>query len=257
MSNVILELNDVSVKFGGLVALDSVNLKVQRGEILSIIGPNGAGKTTLFNIMTGIYEPTSGKVTLFNRVINKLKPYRRVELGLARTFQNTRLLKNLSVLENVLVAHQDCNKESLLGSIFAGKATEAKRAKTVQYCLEKLEIVGLADKANHLAGSLPYGEQRLLEIARALATGCKLLLLDEPAAGMNKTEKRQLIHKITQLSKQFHIDIIIIEHDIGLIMEISDRIIVLNYGRKIAEGTAEQIQRNPEVIAAYLGEEVK
>jgi len=257
MSNKIFELKDVSVKFGGLVALDGVNITVRRGEILSIIGPNGAGKTTLFNIMTGIYQPTSGTITLKDKVINKLKPYQRVELGIARTFQNTRLLKNMSVLENVLVAHQECNKESIWRSIFAGKATEQRRAATVEACMKKLEIVGLADKANHPAGSLPYGEQRLLEIARALATDCQILLLDEPAAGMNQTEKRGLISKINQLSKEQSIDIIIIEHDMGLIMEISDRIAVLNYGRKIAEGTAEEIQRNPEVIAAYLGEEVE
>lgn len=256
MDNV-LELQQISVKFGGLVALNAVDLTVRRGEILSVIGPNGAGKTTLFNIMTGIYQPSSGKVLYEKQPIHKLKPYKRVELGIARTFQNTRLLKHLTVLENVLVAHHECNKESLLAAIFSGKTAQQKRERIVEECIQKLEIVGLAAKVDQLAGSLPYGEQRLLEIARALATNCKLLLLDEPAAGMNQTEKRELMQKIKQLSKEYNIEIVLIEHDIGMIMEISDRIVVLNYGEKIAEGTPTEIQSNPQVISAYLGGEME
>lgn len=252
----ILELNKVSVKFGGLVALNNVDLTVRRGEILSIIGPNGAGKTTLFNLMTGIYQPTSGTILYKDRVINKIKPYKRVDLGIARTFQNSRLLKNLTVLENVLVAHSQCNKESLLESIFSIGTVNRKRAAIVQECVSKLEVVGLAHKLDVLAGSLPYGEQRLLEIARALATGCELLLLDEPAAGMNQAEKAELVNKIRHLSKEFKIEIVLIEHDISMIMDISDRIVVLNYGEKIAEGNADQIQNDPNVISAYLGGEV-
>lgn len=257
MMEKVLELEKVSVRFGGLVALNNIDLDVRRGEILSIIGPNGAGKTTLFNLLTGIYQPTSGKISYQNRVINKLKPYKRVKLGIARTFQNTRLIKSMTVLENVLVAHAECNGEGVFESIFSFGSASRKRDAVVQQCVEKLEVVGLAHKLDVLAGSLPYGEQRLLEIARALATGCEILLLDEPAAGMNMVEKIELVKKIRQLSQEFQIEIVLIEHDIGMIMDISDRIVVLNYGMKIAEGTPEEIQNNPEVISAYLGGEVE
>lgn len=252
-----MEFQNVSVRFGGLTALNQINLSVRRGEILSIIGPNGAGKTTLFNLMTGIYQPTSGKIMYKGRVINKLKPYRRVELGIARTFQNTRVLKTMTVLENVLVAHSECNREGVLKSIVAFGTAERKRAAVVEQCVNHLEAVGLAHKLDVLAGSLPYGEQRLLEIARALATGCELLLLDEPAAGMNLAEKEELVRKIRQIASAYRIDILLIEHDIALIMDISDRIAVLNYGEKIAEGRSEYIQNHPDVISAYLGGEVE
>ncbi|WP_219837160.1 ABC transporter ATP-binding protein [Paenibacillus sp. R14(2021)] len=249
----LLKLDKVNVKFGGLKALNDIDLSVNRGEILALIGPNGAGKSTLFNLLTGIYKPTSGTVYYKNQSINRLPPNERVKIGIARTFQNTRLIKSMTVLENLLIAHRQCNTEGVLSSIFFTRKARETRQHAVQECMELLKLVGLAHKLEELAGSLPYGEQRLLEIARALVTKCEVLLMDEPAAGMNQSEKNQLVEKIGYLSSEVNINIILIEHDIGLIMEISDRVIVLDHGYKIAEGTPEEIQNNPIVIKAYLG----
>ncbi|GGF97442.1 ABC transporter ATP-binding protein [Paenibacillus abyssi] len=256
MTTEILRLDEVTVKFGGLVAVNQVSFHMNKGEILALIGPNGAGKTTLFNLLTGIYTPTSGAVLYKQQVVNKLKPYKRVEMGIARTFQNIRLIKNLTVLENVLVAHQGCNSESVWSSIFLSKKTKENRQAVVNECMEVLKIVGLESKIDEFAGNLPYGEQRLLEIARAMATKCQLLLLDEPAAGMNSQEKKQLVDVIRSLSQKYNIEILLIEHDIRMVMSIADRIVVLDHGKKITEGIGSEVQNNPEVIKAYLGEDI-
>ena len=271
----VLELENVTMQFGGVVAVDSFSMHVDRGEIVALIGPNGAGKTTAFNVITGVYAPTNGNVKMRGKIIaqghptGKMRklyagthigeygklisntPDRITEMGVARTFQNIRLFKNMTVLENVLVAHHMRLKAGLLNSVLHLNMQEERRIR--QESLDLLDMLGLGEVANEKASSLPYGKQRYLEIARALATGPRLLLLDEPAAGMNPQETDELSDFIRDIKEKFNLTIFLIEHHMNLVMDISDRIYVLDFGKLIAEGTPQEIQDNPAVIAAYLG----
>ncbi len=257
----ILEVNNLTMQFGGIKALDSLNIRVRQGEITALIGPNGAGKTTFFNCLTGIYKPTSGKLLLTppgqdSKRLNGLKPNQVTEQGLARTFQNIRLFSDMSVLENVMIGRHCRTKARVLGAIFRDKGTRKEEKEVIVHSYTLLEKVGLAELANEFAKNLPYGAQRRLEIARALATEPALLLLDEPAAGMNPQETVELNELITAI-KNDGISILLIEHDMKLVMSLSDYIFVMDYGKKIAEGTPHQVRNNPEVIKAYLGEDME
>jgi len=256
----LLTVHGLTMDFGGIRALDRVDLRIHGGEIVALIGPNGAGKTTFFNCLTGMYLPTSGDI-LLNRPaqpaqrLNGRKPNRITELGLARTFQNIRLFGNMSVLENVMIGCHCRTRAKIFGAIFRDPATVREERAIVGTSLALLERIGLADQADLLAKHLPYGAQRRLEIARALATEPVLLLLDEPAAGMNPQETEELNKLITSIRAD-GLAILLIEHDMKMVMRLSDQIFVMEYGRKIAEGSPEAVRHNPAVIKAYLGEEL-
>lgn len=256
----ILTVKDLTKSFGGLTAVSKVNLELQQGELVGLIGPNGAGKTTAFNLLTGVYEPTSGTVTLAKNGVSKeiqgLKPYTVCKDGMARTFQNIRLFRDLTVLDNVRIAMNQNVKYGMLASFFHLPSYAKAERELEQKSVELLKIFHLEGKKDEMAKNLPYGEQRHLEIVRALATDPAVLLLDEPAAGMNPAETAQLTDLIQWIRKEFNLTILLIEHDMSLVMKICERIYVLDYGMIIAEGTPEEIKTNKRVIEAYLGEEV-
>jgi branched-chain amino acid transport system ATP-binding protein len=257
----ILEVNNLTMDFGGLRALDHLDLEIGQREIVALIGPNGAGKTTFFNCLTGIYPPTEGEMLIRRpdrktKKLNGLKPNHVTEAGLARTFQNIRLFQNMTVLENVMIGRHCRTAVGIVGAIAKNKATRQEEKKIVEDSYAVLEKIGLTEFVNEFAKNLPYGAQRRLEIARAMATEPFLLLLDEPAAGMNPLETRELDELIVRIRDQEGITILLIEHDMKLVMSLSDRIYVVDYGKKIAQGTPQEIKSNPAVIKAYLGEDV-
>lgn len=255
----LLSVNHLSKKFGGLSAVSDVTITLENNELVGLIGPNGAGKTTLFNLLTGVYEPSEGEVTLHgerNYVLNGMKPYKIADLGVSRTFQNIRLFKELTVKDNVLIAMNSKHKEGLFSSLLRLPSFYKTEESMEKKAHELLSIFGLNNKWNVLAKNLPYGEQRRLEIVRALATEPKILFLDEPAAGMNPQETADLTALIRKVQKEFQLTIVLIEHDMNLVMDVCQRIYVLEYGQLIAEGNPESIKANPRVIEAYLGGEL-
>lgn len=255
----VLELEGVSKRFGGLLALSEVDLAVNQGEIVALIGPNGAGKTTLFNCVTSIYRPDQGAVLLTDPKGNRhslaeKKTFQTTALGMARTFQNIRLFPTMTVLENVMLARHCQTRAGILGALFRPSAVRREEREIEERSYALLDYLGLGPVFEEEARNLPYGQQRRLEIARALATDPFLLLLDEPAAGMNPQETRELKNLVLALRDEFKLSILLIEHDMGMVMSLSDRIYVMEYGCNIAEGTPEEVRHNPQVIKAYLGE---
>jgi branched-chain amino acid transport system ATP-binding protein len=253
MSANLLEVKNLTMQFGGLKAVDNVNLSIPKGSLMGLIGPNGAGKTTVFNTLTGVYQPTGGEILFKGESLVGLKPYEISRRGITRTFQNIRLFKNLSVFENIVIASTQHIRYKIWDEIFQTRKLKEEEKAMKKEIMDLLDFFGLADKASDEASSLPYGDQRKLEIVRALATKPELIFLDEPAAGMNHSETHQLMHLIAKIRREFGVTVLLIEHDMKLVMGICEKIFVLDHGVKIEEGTPAVIQNSASVIEAYLG----